>query len=256
MTRVLPCTDRGAGPAVLLVHGFALDGRAWQPQIAEFERDHRVVTVDLPGFGPRPAKEGPGTSDARAALDVLDALGIDRAHVVGHSLGGAVAFDLALAFPRRLMSLTLVDALLRGKPHGIAAWSRCAELARSGRQSEAIDVWLADPLFGAAVSLAAVADQLRAIVADYGGAHWRGEANTRFEHAEPPGVRLAEVRAPALVIVGDRDLPTFRAMSDEYAAALPDARKVVIAGSGHCPNLEAPARFNAALRGFLIPART
>jgi pimeloyl-ACP methyl ester carboxylesterase len=248
---MLTVADRGAGSCVLLLHGFALDGRAWQPQQESLSERHRTLAVDLPGFGRTPARLPAGTSATRAILDTLDALEIDRVHVVGHSLGGALAVDFALAFPHRTRTLVLVSAVVRGRPTGIAAWPRCVELARAGKLDEARACWLADPLFERSREHAPTLATLRALAADYDGGHWRGESSTVYESAEPPGARLAELRAPTLVVVGDRDLPAFRELADEYASTLPRATKRVLAGVGHVPNLEAPAAFDAALREFL-----
>jgi pimeloyl-ACP methyl ester carboxylesterase len=188
---VLSFIDRGAGSGVLFVHGFALDARVWEAEIAAIRDRHRAIAIDLPGFGPDARAARPGVSDARAALEVLDQLEVDRVHVVGHSLGGAVAVDFALAFPHRVRTLTLVSALLRGRDPGIAAWSRCKELARAGKLSEAREAWMNDPLFAPAHERPAAAAQLRALVSDYGGAHWTGDTATTFESAEAPRRRSA-----------------------------------------------------------------
>jgi pimeloyl-ACP methyl ester carboxylesterase len=247
---MLSYVDQGAGSGVLLLHGFALDLRMWEPQIAALRGKHRLVAVNLPGFGPDASPALDGVSAARAALEVLDALELDRVHVIGLSLGGAIAADFAMAFPHRVRTLVLASAVLRGEKPGVVAWPRCVELARAGQLREAKQAWLADPLFSPSLERADTAARLRAMVADYGGAHWRGEASTGFESADPPGARLAELRAPTLVVVGARDLPSFRGMADAYASKLPHARKVVLEGAGHMPNLEAAEAFNAAVAAF------
>jgi 3-oxoadipate enol-lactonase len=247
---MLTVVDRGAGSCVLFLHGFALDARAWQAQQESLADRHRTLAVDLPGFGRTPATLPPGTSVTRAVLGALDALEIDRVHVVGHSLGGALAVDFALAFPHRTRTLVLVSPVVRGRPTGIAAWPRCVELARAGRLAEARDCWLADPLFARTREHPSALATLRALAADYDGGHWRGESSTPFEIPEPQGDRLAELRAPTLVVAGDRDLPAFVDFANEYASTLPHARLRVMAGVGHVPNLEAPAAFDAALGEF------
>jgi pimeloyl-ACP methyl ester carboxylesterase len=247
---VLSFIDQGAGSAVLFLHGFALDARMWQPQIDALRGRHRAIAVDLPGFGPKATRIADGVSAARALLGVLDALHVDRAHVVGHCLGGAVATDFALAFPHRVRTLVLVDALLRGRDPGIAAWNRCRDLARSGHASEAREAWVADPLFEASREHPDTAARLRDMAADYGCAHWSGEVSTTYESPDPPGARLAELRASTLVVAGERDLPTFAAMAEEYAATLPHARKIVIPGVGHVPSLEAAEAFNSCVGAF------
>jgi pimeloyl-ACP methyl ester carboxylesterase len=244
---VIGHVSRGKGSGILFLHGFGLDARAWEPQLAALEEQHRSIAVDLPGFGPKPVAT-PGISAAAAALAVLDALEIDRVHVVGHSLGGAIATDFALAFPHRVRTLVLVDALMRGRDPKIAAWNRCVELARANKMDEALEAWVADPLFAGAMKHAEVAAKLRAITTDYRGAHWRGEMSTGFERKDaPPADVLAQILVPTLVMIGEHDLPSFHAMADEYASTLKKARKVVVPNAGHVPNLEAPAAFDALL---------
>ncbi len=228
-----------------------MDSRAWEPQLEGFAEQHRSIAVDLPGFGPNPVAT-PGISAPAAALEVLDAIEVDRVHVVGHSLGAAIAADFALAFPHRVRTLVLVDPLMRGRDPKIAAWNRCVELTRANKADEAYEAWLADPLFAAASKHAGVAAKLRSIVKDYRGAHWRGDLTTKFERADAPAADvLAQILAPTLVMVGEHDIPSFHAMADEYASTIRRARKIVVPNAGHVPNLEVPEAFNALLTEFV-----
>ena len=104
--------DYGSGPAVVLLHGMAASWQWWLENIPELGRHHRVIAVDLPGFGhsePLPAPAEMATH-ARTVLDLLAQLGIESATVSGHSMGGLVALEMFLADPRRVRSLILVDA--------------------------------------------------------------------------------------------------------------------------------------------------
>jgi pimeloyl-ACP methyl ester carboxylesterase len=235
-------------PAIVFLHGFALDGRMWGPQVDAFGGSYRVAAPNLPGFGAaaRPSDE----SWARAVAEICDSLSIADAHFVGLSFGGAVAVDFAQTFPARVRSLTLVDALLRGRAPGIAASEHCVSHAKAGRIREAAACWLGDPLFAAARKRADSFARLQEIAADYDGGHWSGRIAGRFEVADPAS-RLEAIKVPTLVVVGSEDLATFRAMADEYAAKIPGARKVVLDGVGHMSSWEDPATFNATLRDFL-----
>ena len=245
-------TVDGSGPPVLLLHGFALDARMWRPQVRALAGAYRVITVDLPGFGPSPTGAGDATT-ARAIVDTLDALTSEPAHVAGLSLGGAVAVDLALAFPHRVRSLTLIDAVLLRHSPGARAWPAAAALAKEGKLSEAREAWLADPLFAAASARPDVLSVVREMVDDYSGDHWSGRATTRFEVTDP-AARLAEIACPTLVLVGEHDLPSFRAMADAYAAAIARATLEVIPGAGHLASMEAPDAVNARMGRFLAEA--
>src|SRR5260221_9424887 len=121
-------SERAQQPALVMLHGFALDSRMWRRQVQAFARDYRIITVDLPGFGPQARELG----EVDAALGVkraLDVAKIDRAHFVANSFGAAVAVDFALQHPERVRSLTLSGALLLGRRTGIEAWARCVALA-------------------------------------------------------------------------------------------------------------------------------
>lgn len=238
----------GAGEAIVFLHGFGLSGEAWEAQVAAFRATHRTVAVDLPGFGRSPRQTDGPAADAIART--LDGLGIDRAHVVGLSLGGAVAVDFVLAYPDRTRSLTAADALLLGYPATLHTWERSLALARAGDCAGAIAHWLTDPVFSRARTRPALWARIESAMRAYDCAHWTGAAVIRWGTTRPRP-QLGEIRAPTLVIVGEHDTPAFQAMADAYAGAIPGARKVVIPGAGHVTPLEEPAAFNAALRAFL-----
>jgi pimeloyl-ACP methyl ester carboxylesterase len=241
---------RGGGPTVTFLHGFALDGRMWSPQVRFLEATCRTLTMDLPGFGPKGAGATGVHCPAEALLEVLDATGIERTHLFGHSFGGAVAVDFALARPDRVLSLTLVDALLRGRAPGIAAYPLCAELSRQGRYDEARRAWMGDPLFASARSDAKAMLAFEQMIRDYPCGHWAGKVTNRWLIDEHPS-RLGEIRVPTMVVDGEVDTPSFRAMAAEYAERLPNARRATLPGVGHMCNLEAPDAFNETMRWLI-----
>ena len=246
---MLHVADTGAGDAILFLHGFGLDGRMWDAQVADFKTTHRALAADLPGFGrsPRPADTTP-VADLLARA--LDGLGVTAAHVVGLSLGGAIAADFALAHPDRVRSLALADALLLGHPATLDTWERCVALARAGDCAGAIAHWLTDGVFAVARTQPDVWARIQGMLDGYDCAHWTGSAVLRWT-ATKPRERLPELRGPALVLVGERDTPAFHAMADAYAAGIAGARKMVLPGAGHVSCMEQPAAFNRALRAFL-----
>jgi 3-oxoadipate enol-lactonase len=103
----------GEGPAVALVHAGVADSRMWEPQLRSFPAAHKVVRVDLPGFGKSPIESNP-ISLRGSILEALDAADVDRAAIVGTSLGGATALELALDSPERVSALVLVGPGLDG----------------------------------------------------------------------------------------------------------------------------------------------
>ena len=247
--------DRGARsdqPALVMLHGFALDARMWRRQVEEFGDEYRVLTLDLPGFGPQ-ARDLGEVDPAADVLRAMDVARIDRGHIVANSFGAAVAADFALQHPDRVRSLTLTGPLLLGRRTGIEAWSRCVALATEGDKATANEVWLDDPLFEGVRQSEELFEELRTIVLDYGGAHWTGRIGSRWSDPDPlPKLRTLDI--PALVISGELDIASFTTMADAYAKTLPRARREIIAGAGHLVNLERPEEFNALLREFFARA--
>lgn len=236
-------------PALVLVHGFALDARVWRPQIrgeGALAADHRVLTLDLPGFGPQARELGqvePATEMGRA----IDATRLERVHLVASEFGAAVAVDYALKHPERVASLVLVGPLMLGRRTGIDAWQRCVALASEGDKTTAAEVWLDDPLFESLRGHDALFEEVRQIVLDYGGGHWTGKISSAWNEPEPT-TRLPELAVPTLIVSGEADLASFMVMAEAYAKAIPDARREIIRGVGHHVTLEAAAEFNALLR--------
>jgi 3-oxoadipate enol-lactonase len=244
----------GNGPAVLLVHAGVADRRMWRGQVPVLARDHRVVAVDLRGFGETPNASGP-FSNVDDLREVLDELGIERAAVVGGSFGAKVALGFAVTHPERAERLVLCPPVLPGwewSEHVRRGWQEEEEAFEAGdldRATEAVLVlWVDGPNRGAD----AVDPEVRELV--------RTMQRHAFELPEPdplpepepdPAVRLADVRVPTLVVVGDQDVEDFLAMADAAAAGIPGARKVVVEGAAHVIALEKPQEFNAVLLPFL-----
>jgi 3-oxoadipate enol-lactonase len=243
----------GDGPAVVLVHGFGLDMRMWGPQIAHLAARYQVVSYDCRGFGSSgPFDPAVGYTHASDLLTLLDHLGIGQAVLAGLSFGGRVALQATLAAPDRVGGLVLLDAVLDGvpwDPESQAAIELAGELARTRGLLAGRAAWLAHPLFAAARHQPEVAGQLAAMVAGYPGQHWIG--HDPHEQGEGLIDRLAELAVPALVVVGEQDVPGFREMSAVLARRIPGARYHVIPGAGHMVNMEQPAAVNEVLMRFL-----
>lgn len=239
----------GSAPALVFVHGFALDARMWRRQVDALAGPFRVMSVDLPGFGPQARELGevaPGAELGRA----MDAASLVRAHIVANSYGAAAAVDFALQNPRRVQSLSLVGPLLLGKRTGFETWSRCVALANEGERVTACELWLEDPLFEGVRQDQDLFEEIRQIVLDYGGGHWTGRITSQWAFPEPlPHLRALDV--PTMVLSGEADLPSFVLMAEAYAKALPRARREIIQGAGHFANLEQPELFNEVVRYFV-----
>jgi pimeloyl-ACP methyl ester carboxylesterase len=239
----------GDGPTVLFVHGFTLDTRMWDDQWPVFAERYRVVRLDLRGFGRSEAEPLP-YSNMDDLVAVLDHLAVSRAHIVGLSMGATVVVDFALAHPERVHALVAVD----GGPSGTGApppeVQHVIAQAGAGQVSEALEAWLATALFAPAMEQPEVAARMREMVTDY--TWWSARNPGLGQPLRPPAVgRLAEIGAPTLVVVGERELPTIRVHCETLAADIPGARLVNLPGVGHMSNMEDPRAFNTAVLEFL-----
>ena len=169
----------GAGPAVVLIHGFGLDMRMWDPQIAPLAARFRVVRYDCRGFGASgPFDPGVPYTHAGDLVALLDHLGIGDAVLAGLSFGGRVALQAALAAPDRVRGLALLDAVLDGvpwDPESARALDEVARQVQAGGVRAGRAAWLAHPLFAAARERPDLAAALAAMVAGYPGQHWLGQ---------------------------------------------------------------------------------
>jgi 3-oxoadipate enol-lactonase len=244
----------GEGPAVVLVHGFGLDMRMWDPQAAHLAARHQVIRYDCRGFGSSgPFDPAVAYTHAGDLLALLDHLGIERAVLAGLSFGGQVALRAALAAPQRVRGLVLMDAVVDGVP-----WDResrvairlAGEMAQTRGLLAGRAAWLAHPLFASARNLAEVSDQLAAMVAAYPGQHWIGRDPHEEEGPRPLDV-LEELAMPVLVMAGEHDVPGFLEMSAVLARRIPGARYHVVADAGHMINMEQPVAVNEVLTRFV-----
>jgi pimeloyl-ACP methyl ester carboxylesterase len=242
----------GTGPPLVLLHGFTLDTRMWDDQFEAFARQYCVIRYDLRGFG-RSAVPTGGYSHIEDLRALLAYLRVDAAYIAGLSMGGGVALDYALAYPRVVRGLILIDAVAGGfrwSPEASARTDLIWQEARAGGIAAAKASWLAHPFFAPALRQPAVAARLRQIVADYSGWHF---VNTDPERRSTPSAarRLEQISVPTLVMVGELDLPDFKQIAMQLARQIPRAQHALVAGAGHMANMEAPQHVNAAIEQFL-----
>ncbi|MGA7730598.1 MAG: alpha/beta hydrolase [Chloroflexia bacterium] len=243
----------GAGQPLVLVHGFSLDTRMWDDQYEEFARHYEVIRYDVRGYGRSAVPGSDGYYHADDLAGLLDYLGIREAHVLGLSLGAAIATEFVLAYPGRATALIAADPVLWGyawSPEYEGSLGALWEAGRRGGVEAARALWWEHPMFAPAREKPGVAERLSRIVSDYSGWHWT--------HNDPgllperrAAERLEEIDVPALAIVGERDVPDFHTIIGILSARIRGARKVVLPEAGHMSNMEAPGRFNDAVLRFL-----
>jgi 3-oxoadipate enol-lactonase len=234
-----------AEPTILFLHGVGSTKEAWRPQLDHFRGKNTAIAIDYPGYGESEPREGATRDDyARAALAALEAMGRERAHVCGLSLGGVVAIAMHALAPERCLSLILADSFAV-HPDGRAIYER--SIAGTGdlrAMAEArADVVLAQPADPAVrtefVETMAHIDPVAYRI----GAEAVWLANQRD--------RAAAIEVPTLVICGSEDKVTPPALSQELCRLIPGARYAEIEGAGHLTNLEKPREFNRAVDEFV-----
>jgi 3-oxoadipate enol-lactonase len=240
----------GSGPAVVLVHAFHMDLRQWDEQLPAL-RAHRVVRYDVRGHGKsEPPAEGYAAHEDLAA--VLRDAGAPRASIVGHSMGGQIAVDFALAHPDMVDRLVLVSPGISGfNPGPPGDWFKpIIDAVRAGDATRAGELWWDSPLMAGVKARGKEGEPYRRIVLD-NARIWTLPRRADAPLGPPAVNRLKELEARTLIVIGERDEPALRDLARRIAAEMPNARVEEMKGVGHMAPLERPAEFNRLLSGFL-----
>jgi pimeloyl-ACP methyl ester carboxylesterase len=258
--------ELGEGPPLLFVHGLSGSWPNWLEQLPVFARSRRVVAVDLPGFGrsPMPGERISISGYARTLDAVLDELEIDAAAVVGNSMGGFIAAELAISFPQRVERLVLVSAAGISTYNHPQATRALPSLRRAERMIGAYAGWIAAHSETVArrpglrnATLGLVTAHPSRLPAALAAEQIRGAGKPGFIEALAANLdydfrdRLVEIACPTLIVWGDRDRVITARDADRFAELIPGSRKVVFEDTGHMAMLERPDEFNALLDGFL-----
>lgn len=246
----------GHGAPLVLVHAGIADGRMWEAQVDAFDRHYRTIRHDMRGFGRSTMAPGPyaNHADLRALLDALD---VERAFFVGCSQGGGAVLDFALENPERVEKLVLVGAAVGGfefDEEPPEEWDELLAADEAGdleRVSELeVRMWVDGPRRGPDVVDPAVRDLVREmnLIALQNETLGLGEEQ---EPETPAAMRLSEIQAPTLVLIGDEDRPRPLAAADLLAENIPNAQKATMTGTAHLPNMERPQEFNRLVLNFL-----
>jgi len=244
----------GRGEPLLFLSGLATDLRIWACQRLVFGRRFRCIAVDNRGSGRSGKPEGPYTLEQMAAdaVAVLDAEGVGRAHVVGHSMGSYVAQVLAVDHPDRVRTLTLAGTACRHQPWRLELLARWQETARThGVHAWARRAfpWLLGPrtawTFGLFINL------LWPVILQQPAHAFDAQIEALLGAPDGERERLGGLAVPTLVVAGSRDTLTTPADAAEVADLIRGARVVVLKGAGHGLMLESAADFNNAVLEFL-----
>jgi pimeloyl-ACP methyl ester carboxylesterase len=252
--------DVGQGPAVVLIHGFASSLDVWAALVPELARKHRVLALDLKGFGWTDRPEGDYSPGAQAALvlGLMGQRGIDKADFVAHSWGASVALMAALQAPERVNSLALYDAwVYEEQLPTFFYWARSAPVGEAlfamyygERPDEQIALGFYDRRF---ITEKLVEDVERAL--ERPGTTAAALAAVRGQRYAEVQTRYPQVRKPALLLWGREDRVTPLSIGERLLRDLPGAELKTYARCGHFPMIEAAAESNRDLLAFLESRR-
>ena len=240
----------GAGEAVVLIHAFSLDRRMWDPQIAVLEGRFRVIRYDLRGHG---KSEGPTAPYApyEDLRSVLDAVGVSKVTLIGLSAGAEIATDFTLAYPDWVHRVILAAPGLSGYvPPTPLTWVQPVfQAAAAGDPERAAKLWADTPIMALRNDVAASPTVTGLVVSNT--RLWSYRTNPVRQLTPPAIKRLSEIKCPALVIVGEQDLPHIREVASLLVGGIAGARLETIPRAGHLVNLDAREAFNRAVEAFL-----
>jgi 3-oxoadipate enol-lactonase len=246
----------GKGEPLLLIMGLGSDLTSWILQIPEFSKKYQVIAFDNRGAGRTDAPDMPYSTVMMAddTAGLLDALGIERAHILGLSMGGMIAQELALKYPKRVKSLVL--AATAASPYAWATHLLGAmlRLAQEGVTPEALTAlrvsWLfTDNFFENPELVRTVIDTMVANPHPQPMHAYARQFAAANEHDTRR--RINQITAPTLVLVGREDILLPVEMSEELAAGIPNSELAVLEGGGHGFQVEIAGRFNQAVMDFL-----
>jgi pimeloyl-ACP methyl ester carboxylesterase len=254
--------ETGSGVPIVFVHEFAGDYRSWEPQLRYFSRRYRCIAFNARGWPPSDVPQDVARySQARACDDirsVLDGLSIDRAHIVGLSMGGLATLHFGLTYPSRALSLLVAGAGYGSEPGEREKFRAEAVVIAARLEKEGMAAFAEAYAYGPTRVQFENKDprgfaEFKAMLAEHSA---KGAANTQLGvQRERPSIfaledKLAACRVPMLVVTGDEDWPCL--LPNVFIKrTCPSAGLLVIPNSGHAVNIEEPAAFNAALADFL-----
>lgn len=258
--------DIGEGPATVFVHGLSGSWPNWLEQLPVFAREHRVIAMDLPGFGhsPMPRERITISAYGRILDSLLETLEVDAATLVGNSMGGFASAELAITYPQRVERLVLVSAA------GISTYRHrdveriepylrrvASVVALYTGWTAAKSDWVARRPGLRKLTLGLVTRHPGRLPAALAAEQLRGAGKPGFMEAlranidYPIRERLPEIACPTLIVWGDEDKIISVSDASVFEELIPNSRKVIFEGTGHMAMLERPATFNELLSEFV-----
>ncbi|RYY39639.1 MAG: alpha/beta hydrolase [Chitinophagaceae bacterium] len=252
--------ESGRGRALIFLHAGFQDVGMWRDQLLHFNRDYRVIALDLPGHGATvDGKRTPAADSVLLAL--MDGLQIEKAALIGLSFGSAVALEFASKHPERVTKLVMAAPAVAGieevqelHPTTLEAFNGMMQLLADKDTAAAAAHFVKSWYIGPNRTQQTVPSKLY----EYGLTTTL--RNMRNHHASGwagfskplPVQRIASLKVPLLLLVGSNDLPQVAMVSAYIRKVLPDTKEVIFPGAAHMLNVEQPERFNRVVRRFLV----
>ena len=248
--------DRGSGDPVLFLHAFPFNAAMWEYQYADLEADHRVVGIDLPGFGSSPAPVDPKSASmdkwAGLVAGVITELGLEQPTVVAASMGGYLTFSLIRQHLDLLGPLVLVAT--RPKSDDVDTWEKRTaqqEALAGGEDLATLAKGMVEGLLSqASLDRPELVDYVLALMQHNLPEGWIAALEAMKNRPDAMSA-LRDMPRPTLVVAGELDRVTPLSESTLISRLVADGELVIIADSSHLPSLENPTQFNGVLRQFL-----
>lgn len=238
-----------ADQVVILVHDGVVNSDVWDDVWPEFCKHFRTIRYDRRGYGRSP-ESAAAYSETDDLSELLGHLKVSRATLVGSSHGGELSIDFTLAHPGLVQQLVLVGPVVSGMPysrHFLERGKHAFELLGKGDVKGAISEWSRDKYLIAPGNDVARKRLLALLLSN-------PQDMTHRDHLlrpKPALARLHEIRVPTLILTGDADIPDVHAHSGAIEAGIPNARRIVVEGTGHIMYLEKPAEFCRLVFAFI-----
>lgn len=238
---------------VVLVHGGLADSRLWDHQFKKFAKHFKVVRYDLRGFGKSDFSYGP-YSHVEDLHSLLKHLKIEKASLVGLSLGGIIAADFTIEHPGMVEKLVLTSSGLRAGPKSLRN-ARAAAIYKASEEKgkdAAIEMWLDHPFFASGKKDPAYVGLMRQMLSD-NFRYWGPTPQViQLTWSSPPTVeRLKEIKSRTLIVTGDKDAPEIMTVAEMLKTGIAGAESRVIKGTSHHLVMEKSGQYNRIVLDFL-----
>ena len=257
---VLHYTLQGSGETLVLMHAGVADSRGWKHQLEALAQDYQVLTYDLRGYGQSKMPANQLYAHHEDLYALLTHLGIQSAYLVGMSMGGKIAINFTLTYPEMVQCLILIGSALTGYQlqgeYLEKMWTLAGEAFDNGEQMRAAEIEMETWLVGSGRAVDDVPADVRTLVSEmiqrsYVHEIEAEEAKEKEMLPPLPVQRLNEIKVPALVLVGEYDVPVMHDIATKLEIEIPNSQKIVLKNTAHLPNVEIPAVLNQHICDFL-----